>query len=231
MKNKTWLAFGAHSDDVEIGMGASIYKHTKNGGRVIICDLTEAELSSNGTVELRKTEANEAARLLGVAERLNLQLPDRGLYINDDYILKIVSVIRKVKPDVIFAPFWEDRHPDHGNCARLVDEAVFSSGVKKVTDPENLEPHRTGSVYYYFINGFHKPDCLVDVSEDYEHKIAALNAYKSQFIKTADSFNTPLVNGYIESVKARELLFGKEAGICFAEGFMCKRPIVLKELL
>ena len=119
------LAFGAHADDVEIGMAGTIAKYTKQGYEVGICDLTEADLSSNGTIELRKEEAKAAARIMGVKTRLNLAMPDRGLYMKEEYIREIVKVIRTYKPKLVFAPYYEDRHPDHANCAKLVEEAIF----------------------------------------------------------------------------------------------------------
>lgn len=220
------LAFGAHADDVEIGMGATIAKYSSQGKKIVICDLTKAELSSNGTVELRMKEALNAAEILGVCVRETLDIPDRGLYINDEAIRKVAYMIRKYKPKIVFAPYYEDRHPDHGNCARLVEEAVFSAGIRKL-ETEGLAPHRVEQLYFYMINGFHKPDFVVDVSEHIHKKIDSLNAYKSQFSKTEGSFSTPLVNGYIEAVEARERLFGKEAGVSYGEGFKTKKPIVL----
>lgn len=220
------LAFGAHADDVEIGMGGAIAKLSARGKKIVICDLTAAELSSNGDMETRKKEASEAAAILG-AERLALDLPDRGLFLEQEYIRKIVSVIRKYRPKVIFAPYMEDRHPDHGNCARLVKEAVFSAGIRKYEDGTGFQPHKAANLHYYMTNGFHTPDFLIDVSDFMEKKKGALNSYKSQFIKSDDSFDTPLVNGYIESIEARESLFGKLAGVRFAEGFKTGAPLLL----
>jgi bacillithiol biosynthesis deacetylase BshB1 len=218
------LAFGAHADDVEIGMGATILKYTKIGYKIGICDLTEAELSSNGNVELRKQEAAQAANIMGVAARLNLGFPDRGLQWKEEYIEEIVKVIRTYKPKLIFAPFYDDRHPDHAACARLVEEAVFSAGIRKYK-PE-LPAHKAGSMYFYMINGFHKPSFCIDVSEEMNAKIKALQAYESQFFKR-EGVSTPLTEGYIETVIAREKLFGKEVGAAYAEGFISKKPLVL----
>src|SRR5690625_2305091 len=106
------LIFGAHPDDAEIGMGGTIAKHTTMGLKVGICDLTLAELSSNGTVELRKQEAKQATEALNVTVRTNLQLPDRGLVPAFEHIQRIVAIIREYRPKVVFAPFWQDRHPD-----------------------------------------------------------------------------------------------------------------------
>ncbi|MFB6466026.1 bacillithiol biosynthesis deacetylase BshB1 [Cytobacillus sp. Hz8] len=218
------LAFGAHADDVEIGMGGTIAKYASQGKKIGVCDLTRAELSSNGDVETRKKEANESAQILGLTLRENLELPDRGLYIEEEAIRSIVTIIRKYRPQVVFSPFIIDRHPDHGNCTRLVEEAIFSAGIRKYEDREQLPPHHVLNHYLYMINGFHKPDFVIDVTPFMDKKIACLNAYQSQFTRGVNTTNTPLVNGYIENVTARERLFGSEVGLPFAEGFKTKKP-------
>ena len=223
------LAFGAHADDVEIGMAGSLAKWAAAGKKIVICDLTEAELSSNGTVETRKDEATSAAELLGVLERVNLQLPDRGLFLLDDHIRPIVNVIRKYQPTIIFAPHHEDRHPDHGNCSRLVEEAAFSAGIRKYEVSGGYAPHKARNVYHYLINGYSTPDFIVDISDFIERKIEALQAYQSQFFRGNEGVNTPLTEGYIESVTAREKLFGKEAGVSFAEGIFNKEAFTTKQ--
>lgn len=220
------LAFGAHADDVEIGMGGTIAKYSEKGLITGICDLTEAELSSNGTVELRKKEAEKASKVLGVTYRENLHFPDRGLFLQEDMIRKVADIIRKYKPETVFAPYFEDRHPDHGNCGRIVEEAVFSAGIKNYKTLENSEPHRVKNIYFFMINGFHKPDFVIDITKHMEKKKLSLEAYVSQFIKSEDTYDTPLVNGYIETVEARERLFGKEVGLKYAEGFKTKKPLL-----
>lgn len=220
------LAFGAHADDVEIGMGGTIAKYSDKGLKIGICDLTEAELSSNGTVELRKQEALKACQILGVSIRENLALPDRGLFLQEQNIQKVVETIRRFKPDIVFAPYYKDRHPDHGNCARIVEEAVFSAGIKKYITNKYIEPHRVKNIYFYMINGFHKPDFTIDISEYINLKKLSLQAYESQFIRSDNTYETPLVNGYIDTVEAREKLFGKEVGVDYAEGFKTKKPLL-----
>jgi N-acetylglucosamine malate deacetylase 1 len=222
-----YLAFGAHADDVEIGMGGTIAKHSKLGFSTGICDLTKAELSSNGTVDIRLEEAKKAKEILGVAKRIQLDIPDRGIIINSEQINKIVSVIRKYRPRVVFAPYYKDRHPDHGNCAALVKEAIFSAGIRKFEDLQELPPHKVERYFFYMINGFHKPDFVVDITSEIDLKVKALQAYESQFIKQQGSVDTPLTNGYIASVLARESLFGKEVGVEFGEGFISLQPLLL----
>ncbi|MGM9923137.1 MAG: bacillithiol biosynthesis deacetylase BshB1 [Bacillus sp. (in: firmicutes)] len=221
------LAFGAHADDVEIGMAGTIAKYTASGKKIIICDLTQAEMSSNGTVETRMVEASAAGEILGIEKRVNAFLPDRGLLLKEEYIARIAAIIRTYKPRLVFAPYETDRHPDHGNCAKLVEEACFSSGVRKYEDEQNRDPHRVESMYYYMINGFHKPHFAIDITNHIDEKIKSLQAYRSQFEAAVASYQTPLVNDYVESVVAREKMIGKEVGVSYAEGFFSKKPVLL----
>nr|WP_307894735.1 bacillithiol biosynthesis deacetylase BshB1 [Bacillus swezeyi] len=227
MKMLDILAFGAHSDDVEIGMGGTIAKYTKKGFRIGICDLTQAELSSNGTVETRKNEAALAAEILGASPRISLALPDRGLFLNQAAVMEAVSVIRMYKPKLVFVPYQKDRHPDHGHAAEIVEEAVFSAGIHKYEDAKKQPAHKVQNMYYYMINGFHKPEFVIDISETMAQKKESLGAYQSQFSRSEQSVETPLTNGYIETVEAREKLLGKEAGVTYAEGFFSKRILLL----
>ncbi len=162
------LIFGAHADDAEIGMGATIAKHTKRGLKVGLCDLTYAEMSSNGTVETRIEEAEQAARILGVTVRTNLGLPDRGLFATQANIERITQEIRKFKPRIVFAPYWQDRHPDHVACSGLVQEAVFNAKLRKYL-PDS-EPVNVEQMYFYFINDVYEADLMVDVTDCYDRK-------------------------------------------------------------
>ncbi|MTT32631.1 bacillithiol biosynthesis deacetylase BshB1 [Terrilactibacillus sp. BCM23-1] len=224
------LAFGAHPDDVEIGMGGTLALHAQKGYKVGICDLTKADLSSNGNVELRQKEAKRASVALNLRVRENCGFPDRGLQFTEEKCAVIVDIIREYQPKVIFVPYDKDRHPDHGDCGHLVDQAYFSAGIKKYTANLNLPSFRPKELYYYFINGFHNPDFVVNISDVYEKKLAALGAYESQF-EPANGVDTPLTNGYIETVKSRDRLFGKEINVTYAEGFITKRPLTLGDIV
>ncbi|MGD6847505.1 bacillithiol biosynthesis deacetylase BshB1 [Rossellomorea aquimaris] len=221
------LAFGAHADDVEIGMGGTLAKYAAEGKKIVICDLTEAELSSNGTVSLRKEEARSAAHILGVFKRETLDVPDRGIYITEENIQKVVNVIRMHKPKVIFAPYDQDRHPDHGNASRLIKEAFFSAGIRKFHS--STQAHKADNLYFYIINGFHKPQFVVNVEAYMQTKIRSLEAYTSQFTQGAEGVSTPLTEGYIEAVEARERMMGKEAGLRYAEGFFSYNTLILHQ--
>ncbi|GIQ67585.1 bacillithiol biosynthesis deacetylase BshB1 [Xylanibacillus composti] len=225
------LIFGAHPDDAEIGMGGTIRKLVEQGKRVGIVDLTRAEMSSNGTVEIRLQEAVEASAILGLAVRDNLELPDRGLTGAADQIAKLVRTIRFYKPQTVLAPYWEDRHPDHVQCSKLVQEAVFNAKLRRYM-PEQAA-WTANSLYFYFINDIAKPDFIVDVSAVYPAKLNALKAYRSQFTapsEDADYVETPLNRGYVERVEARDKALGQSHSIGYAEGFVTRIPLVLDTL-
>lgn len=216
------LVFGAHADDAEIGMAGTIAKHVKAGYKVGICDLTEAELSSNGNVELRKEEADKASGVLGLTLRTNLGLPDRGLYVTPESVAAVTSVIREYSPRVVFAPYWDDRHPDHVQCSKLVEEAVFNAKLRRFMPDKPAA--RVEELYFYFINDWRTPDLIVDVTDYYDIKEKSLHCYGSQFTPGIDGVATPLTQGYVERVKARDALIGQRKLIPYAEGFTVKTP-------
>ncbi len=225
------LIFGAHPDDAEIGMGATIAKHTARGVRVGICDLTLAELSSNGDVETRKQEADHAANILGLTIRTNLALPDRGLTMSQEHVAKIVKEIRKHQPSCVCIPYWKDRHPDHVACSYLLQEAVFNAKLRKYS-PDS-DAHLVQRVIYYFINDLDDADLVVDVSEYYAIKQSALQAYRTQFESPHihQQFVATAINqGYIEQVAWRDRLMGQKYGVEYAETFVSKQPLLVERL-
>jgi bacillithiol biosynthesis deacetylase BshB1 len=224
------LIFGAHPDDAEIGMGGTICKHTAAGQRVGICDLTYAEMSSNGTVEIRQQEAKTASVVMGLAERTNLGLPDRGLWINEDHVRAISEEIRRHKPRIVFAPYWEDRHPDHIACSKLVQEAVFNAKLRRYDS--NTEAHIVEELYFYFINDIYESDLLVDITSVHELKMQAIQAYRTQFesVGTHNDFvKTPLNQGYLERIEAKDRMLGQKRMVAYAEGFVSKVPYLIEK--
>ena len=219
------LVFGAHADDAEIGMGGTIAKHVQAGYRVAVCDLTRSEMSSNGTVERRQGEAEAASRVLGLTERSNLGLPDRGLFVSAEQIEAVAMEIRRLRPRAVFAPYHIDRHPDHVRCGQIVTEAVFNAKLRRYRP--DREAVNVESVYYYYINDVAEPDLMVDVSECYDIKRKALLAYESQFespVGREDAVWTPLNQGYLERVEARDRVLGMRRQVAYAEGFAAKLP-------
>ena len=132
------LAFSAHPDDVEISCSGTIIKHIEMGYKVVIDDLTQGELGTRGTVKTRQKEAAEASKILGIAERENLKMEDCFFESSEKNKKKIISVIRKYQPKLIFANSIKDRHPDHAKASSLVSEACFLSGLSKIKSEINV---------------------------------------------------------------------------------------------
>jgi bacillithiol biosynthesis deacetylase BshB1 len=225
------LVFGPHPDDLEIGLGATIARHTANGLRVGLCDLTAGEMGSNGTVDERLAEAEAARAVLGAAWRENLHWPDRGIGKRTEHLGDAVAVLRRHRPRVIAVPYWSDRHPDHVAASAVLTEAAFTSGLRRYA--AEGEAWRPEWICYYFINDAERPSFVVDVSDYYEVKRRALDCHVTQFQRSgsgraATRLNTPIFRQLIES---RDAQFGALAGVTWAEGVVVREPIVRATLM
>jgi len=225
------LVFGPHPDDLEIGAGGTVAKHAAMGLRVGLVDLTQGEMGSNGTVEERLAEAEEARKVLGAVWRTNLRLPDRAIGSSADHALAATELIRRVKPKAITIPYWSDRHPDHVAASALLADAIFNAGLRRFrAEGEPWKPEMTS---YYFINESAQPSFVVDVTEHYETKRRALACHKSQFRPpAADAVHTRLTSPrFITLIESRDAQFGVLAGVDFAEGFVVREPVIRPHLL
>jgi bacillithiol biosynthesis deacetylase BshB1 len=175
------LAIFAHRDDAELNSGGTLAKLAKQGRRSAILDLTQGEMGTRGSAETRAAEAAEAAKILGVAVRENLELPDAGITNTPETRAQVAAVIRRLKPRVVIAPARHGRHPDHHVAAQLVRDACFVSGLAKVA-PEH-PPHRPLKLLHAlsFREDQEKPTFVVDISDEFETKLAAIKCYASQF--------------------------------------------------
>jgi bacillithiol biosynthesis deacetylase BshB1 len=225
------LAFGPHPDDVEIGIGGTIAKHAAQGHRVGLCDLTAGEMGSNGTVEERLAEAEQAAAILGAAWRANLGLPDRGIGTDASHLRLAAEVVRRARPRVVAMPYWSDRHPDHVAASHMLTEAVFNAGLRRYS--AEGEPWHPESICYYFINESVPPSFVVDVTGYYETKRQALARHVTQFRPAgSDAVSTRLTTPLFQQlVESRDAQFGALAGVGFAEGFVIRVPLVRAHLL
>ncbi|PDO11673.1 MAG: bacillithiol biosynthesis deacetylase BshB1 [Candidatus Reconcilbacillus cellulovorans] len=225
------LVVAAHPDDAEIGAGGLMAKYAAAGLRVGVVDLTQAEMSSNGTPEIRQAESERASSVLGLAVRVNLGLPDRTFAREPEAIDRLVRAIRELRPRVVLAPHWDDRHPDHVACSRITEEAVFSAKLRRYLP--DVEPFEVGRLYFYFINGWAHPDIAVDVTDVYEIKRRALRCYESQFTPPGTDGRyvaTPLNTGYLDFVETRDRSVGRLISAEYAEGFAAKGPVRVERL-
>ena len=222
------LAIGAHPDDVELSCAGTLAKEIANGKKVGILDLTQGELGTRGSAEIRAEEAQNAAEILGVKMRKNLKFSD-GFFINNTaHQLEIIKIIRKYRPEIIFCNAIEDRHIDHGKGSKLVSDACFLSGLRKIEttfEGNKQKEWRPKFVYHYIQWKELEPDIIVDISGFMEKKLDSVKAYKTQFYdKNSEEPNTPISsNNFLDSVTYRARNLGRIIGTDHAEGFTVER--------
>ena len=229
------LAFGAHPDDIELGCGATIAKEVSLGKKVGIVDLTQGELGTRGSAELRIIEANNAAKILGVSVRENIGFAD-GFFTNDKkHQLEIIKMIRKYQPDIVLCNAIDDRHIDHGKGSKLVSDACFLSGLVKIEtelEGKQQEKWRPKHVYHYIQWKNIAPDFVIDVTGFIHKKQAAVLAYSSQFYDAnSKEPESPITSKtFIESINYRSRDLGRLIGVEYAEGFTSERYVAAENL-
>ena len=227
------LAFGVHPDDVELSCAGVLLVEKNNGKKTGIVDLTRGELGTRGTAETRKAEAADAANILGVEVRENLEMADGFLQNDEAHLRKIISALRDYQPEIILCNAPEDRHPDHGRSSKLVADAAFLSGLQKIQTDRNgkaQQAWRPKYVFRYIQDRFLQPDFVVDITNVFEQKVEAIKAYKTQFHNTNTDepetyISTP---DFLDSVIYRHKWFGKMIGVKYAEGFISEKMIGFK---
>ena len=224
------LAFGAHPDDVELGCGGTIAKHTALGDSVTIIDLTEGEMGTRGTKEVRSDESKKAQKILSVKNRFNLKLPDGWIENNRDSQLSIISHIRQLKPKIVLCTAPNDRHPDHIAASRLIVDSCFKSGLKKISSTWNGKkqmPFRPLNIYHYIQFYEITPDFNVDISDHFMTKMKAIQAHSSQFYDPNSKEPETIISskGFYNSISARSSEWGRAIGVDHAEGFVAERRL------
>jgi bacillithiol biosynthesis deacetylase BshB1 len=230
------LAFAAHPDDVEISCSGTIIKHIQMGYKVVIVDLTQGELGTRGSAETREIESIKASSILGIHKRENLKMEDCFFESSETNKKKIISIIRKYQPKIILANSIKDRHPDHAKASSLVSEACFLSGLPKIItklDNQSQDSWRPDAIYHYIQDLYIEPDFIVDVSEQLEHKIKAIKAFKTQFYNPKSTEPETPISGeeFLDFVKARARNFGRLIKSEYAEGFTVEVPLKIKDLI
>lgn len=224
------LAFGVHPDDVELGCSGTILASVAEGKKAGIIDLTKGELGTRGNVETRKEEAANAAKVLKVTVRENLEMAD-GFFQNDEtHQRKVIEVIRKYRPEIVLCNSIEDRHPDHGRSAKLVEDAAFLSGLRRIetlSQGEKQQEWRPKYVFHYIQDRFLQPGFIFDISDFMEDKLKAVLCYKTQFFNPGLNEPETYISSpeFFETVKARAMMLGKRIGVKYAEGYITKKMI------
>jgi bacillithiol biosynthesis deacetylase BshB1 len=238
------LAIAAHRDDVEQTCGGTLLKAAQRGQRTGILDLTQGEMGTRGTAEDRAREAEDAAKILGACWRRALDLPDGRVENTWENRLKVAAVIRETRPRVIILPYWKGRHPDHYTASILGYEACFLAGLAKLevrpqssavgqTSPDStLVPHRPFKIVYATLYYDIRPTFVVDISEQFEGKLASIMAYKSQFSdQDAGKDLFPAHEEIRSRVEAMARFYGMLGGVTYAEPFVQKEVGLVEDLL
>jgi bacillithiol biosynthesis deacetylase BshB1 len=222
------LALAAHPDDAEVGCGATLLLAAKAGARTAIADLTAGEASTHGTPELRARERDRASALLGLTERVTLDLPDTAVGTDPAHRDAVVALLRELRPRVVLAPYPRDRHPDHAATGRLAREACFLSGVQRFSSGE---PHAPERLYHYMLHEPFAPTFVLDVGPVWEQSRSVLAAYASQFGRSVADRATPIAgHEFLDMLAARATVHGAFIGADRGEPFYCTGPLAVSAL-
>jgi len=222
-----YLVIAAHPDDAELGVGGTIILLKSQGARVGVLDLTNGEPTPHGNPEIRRRETDEATAILGLDWRANLGLSNRSLVADLEARRQLASVLREVRPRYLFAPYWEDAHPDHSAASALVDAARFWAKLTKTDMPGEAHfPHR---IFYYFsvhLRLHPRPSFVLDITPHIDGKMRAIACYRSQFIEGRPA-TPPTI---LDDIRDRARYWGWAIGTHFAEPFVCREEVGLRGL-
>ena len=224
------LFFGAHPDDVEIACAGTILKYMDMGKQIGIIDLTAGEMGTRGSAESRKEEVKAASKVLGINIRENLGLPDAFIDSAQETQMIVIDAIRKHRPKIVIAPAIRDRHPDHGNSAKLVSEACFKSGLVKIKT--DIKAWRPNAVYNFTQDRYIEPDFVIDISSYIDKKMEAILCYKSQFFQPDSKEPETPISGenFQDYIKMRAVQLGRPINAKYAEGYTVERPIGIEDI-
>jgi len=226
------LAIAAHPDDVELTCGGTLLKMAQKGYKTGILDLTEGEMGTRGTREIRAKESAKAAKILQVAWRGNLGVPDSDVQATRQHKLRLASEIRELRPHTVILPYWEARHPDHYHASTLGYEGCFLAGLKQL--PISGEPFRPFKILYATSFEGMPANFIVDISKQYETRRKAILAYGSQF-RPAASERKQRVFLAIDQLDARmDLLarnYGQMIGVKYGEPFLQKELMAVEDVV
>jgi bacillithiol biosynthesis deacetylase BshB1 len=223
------LAFAAHPDDIEFSCAGTLIKLKKQGYRVGVIEFTAGEMGSNGTPSIRLKECADSAKVMGVDIRENLRLPDAFLKDDDKTVRKVVQKIRHYRPRLLIASHYEDRHPDHACVGRVVEKAVFYSGLVKYKTGQ--EKHRPSPVVFNILGRVFEPSFIVDVTAEFEQRQKAALCHKSQLSggrKVKTIISSP---EFLRRLETRSRYWGSRIGCEFGEAFCMRGPVPVKDMM
>jgi bacillithiol biosynthesis deacetylase BshB1 len=220
------LVIAPHPDDAELGMGGAIQIMLAAGKQVGVLDLTDGEPTPHGSPEIRAAETAAASKTLGLTWRENLGLPNRSLQPTIDARKKLAGVIRSTRPNWLFAPYWVDAHPDHVAATELVEAARFWSKLTKTDMPgEPFHPQRIYNYYCVHLKMHATPAFVLDISDQWETKLAAIKCFQSQFVKGREHPQP----SFLDQLRDEASYWGKSIGVRYGEPFASREPIGLSD--
>lgn len=229
------LVIAAHPDDAELACSGTIASHIQKGYKVGIIDLTQGEMGTRGTPELRILESNDSSKILGLSARENLGFKDIFFKDDESHQIEIIKIIRKYQPEIVLANAVSDRHPDHGKGASVASHACFMSGLRKIEtvyENKSQEPWRPKFIYHYIQNNYIKPDFVVDITDFWDLKLASIKAFKSQFYDPQNKEPQSFISSaeFLDFIEARAREFGHSINSKFGEGFTVEKMIGVRDL-
>ncbi len=226
------LAIAAHPDDVELTCGGTLVRMVERRYRVGILDLTQGEMGTRGTAEMRRREAAAAARILGVHLRENLGLPDARLAVNEENKLAVARKIRDLRPHTVILPYWESRHPNHYTAAQLAYEGCFLAGLKRL--PLDGEAFRPFKLVYATTYHHVRPTFVVDITAQYERRRRAILAYASQFKPKQREQRAKVylpLDQLEQEVNLMARYYGHMIGVKYAEPFLVREVMQVDDVV
>ena len=227
------LAFGAHPDDVELAASGTLIKAARGGASAGIITLTRGEMGTRGTPQSRAAEFDASSALMGLAHHEMLGMRDGWLCADEESKMAVVREIREHRPRIVLLPWQEDRHPDHGATSRMVQEASFLAGLRKIDTGQ--EPHRPAQLIFYMSSWEFEPSFVIDISDVIEEKRRAILAYGTQVFTPGAPLSEPPT--FIASEHFQELLFARMAhyghlvGKKYGEPFRITGSLEIRDLL
>jgi bacillithiol biosynthesis deacetylase BshB1 len=219
------LAIGAHPDDVDLSVGGTLAKLSALGHTVTAVDLTRGEGGTRGTPEERRREAEESARILGLQDRMCLDMGDTRLANTPENRIRLIEIVRKVRPVLVLAPYWDDLHPDHARAGEMTRDIMYTMGMANL--PAKGDPHLPHEFLFFMGHFPFEPSFIVDVSEHFQTKLRAVQSYRSQL---ADPDSIAPQTGisqpdFLLRIEARARHYGSQIRRTFGEPFLTRRPV------
>jgi N-acetylglucosamine malate deacetylase 1 len=225
------LAIFAHPDDAELTMAGTLLKLKSLGYRTGVLDMTRGEMGTRGTPEIRAKEALEAARVMGLDARLNLEQPDGQITVNEETRVAMVRVLRGHAPKVLFTSHWDDPHPDHAATSRLVREAARLATMRRYDEQANLTAVKMPAIAHALYSRLTIPSFIVDISEFAESKMNAIRAYASQFYSVQSREPTTRISeqGFLKEIEGRMRYYGALIGVEAGEAFYVREALNVED--